>query len=182
MPHGPETTDRRQFSIFASVALGLGLVFGLFIVPLLSPAPSTGLNEPAPDFSLEVIVGGEPGSRIRLSDLKGRTVLLDFWASWCAPCRAQAPIIDAINRAYPSDRFAIVGVNTGDDPERAKQFALQSRLSYPSVYDAGEVFKGYGASGLPTLAVVDRQGILVALESGVMRRGQIEALLQTASR
>ena len=156
------------------------MVFGFFVLPMMKPAAGPLVGQPAPDFNLEVIHGGTPGSRIRLSDLKGRTVLLDFWASWCGPCREQAPILDALSREYSPDSVSVVGVNTDDTLEAARSFAKENNLSYPSVHDDGEVFLQYQGQGLPTLAVVDPSGNLVAVESRLMAKKEIKQLVEAA--
>ena len=180
MPHSAQTSDARQLWTFAAILLGAALVFGLFVLPMMKPAAGPLVGKQAPDFNLEVIHGGSPGSRIRLSDLRGRTVVLDFWASWCAPCREQAPILDALSREYSPDSVSVIGVNTDDALEAARRFASQNNLSYPSVRDEGDVFLQYQGRGLPTLAVVDPHGKLVAVESRLMGRREIEQLVETA--
>ncbi len=119
---------------------------------------------------------------MRLSELRGKTVVLDFWASWCAPCRAQAPIIDKLARQHEKDGdLVVVGVNTSDEQEAAIQFARSHNLAYTMLYDEqNQVARAYSVTGLPTLIVVDRAGKIVAVRRSVVRQKELEQLVATA--
>jgi len=162
------------------VLVGCALI-GYFVLPLLGVGKHPLVGNPAPAFDLEVISGGHPGNRIRLDDYRGRTVVLDFWATWCRPCRAQMPIIDELAREHSRD-VAVIGVNTDDALANAVAFARQSQLAYPNVYDSGEVFASYGGMGLPTLVVISPTGRVFAVRQGVTRKGALEELVRQASR
>jgi cytochrome c biogenesis protein CcmG/thiol:disulfide interchange protein DsbE len=95
--------------------LAVSFLFGLIVLPRLDPGASALLGQPAEDFALPVTHGGDPTSRIRLSDLRGQVVVLDFWASWCKPCLEQIPILAQAATAL-GERAILVGINTGDDP------------------------------------------------------------------
>jgi thiol-disulfide isomerase/thioredoxin len=128
------------------------------------------------------MVGGDPGSRLGLSDLRGRVVVLDFWASWCAPCRAQAPIIDRVAREHEGDDVTVVGVSTsGDDWGRAVRFAQSVDLSYASVFDKeGRVADAFKVQALPTLVVVDPTGVVSAVRTRSVRAEELTALIAEA--
>ncbi|MCA9633563.1 MAG: TlpA family protein disulfide reductase [Myxococcales bacterium] len=181
-PQAPKAKQRKenpnQIYITAAMVLVGALVFGLVLLPRFDPAKSPLVSEAAPDFALEVIHEGEEGARIRLSNLKGKPVLLDFWASWCGPCRMQAPIVDQIAREY-GDRLHVVGVDTGDALEPAQVFAKSAKLSYPSVFDPdGATAKGYGVSTLPTLVLIDKDGTVRMVRSSVMQRDALKAAIE----
>lgn len=166
-----------QIYITAALVLVGALVFGLVLLPRMDPSRSALVSELAPDFALDVIHEGEEGSRIRLSNLRGKPVLLDFWASWCGPCRMQAPIVDQIAREY-GDRLHVVGVDTGDALEPARVFAKQAKLSYPSVFDPdGAAAKSYAVSTLPTLVLIDKEGKVRMVRSSVMQRDALKAAI-----
>lgn len=157
-------------------------LFGYAVLPYLSRHASKAgalIGQPAPDFSLPVFHGGDAGSRIQLSSLAGHVVVLDFWASWCKPCVAQAGILSAMAPRLADD-VMIVGVNTSDSPERARQFASAHELPYPSVLDEGEAANAYGAQSLPTLIVIDRQGRISSASVGVMSESELEAAIEEA--
>lgn len=152
------------------------LLFFLVIGPMLKSKHPL-VEQPAPDFNLEVIHQGDDGSRLQLSQLRGRPVIIDFWASWCGPCRAQAPIIDEVARAKKSDAI-IVGINTNDSRASALSFARGRRLSYPSVFDpSGSVATRYAVRAMPTMVIIDREGKVRFVQTGVVSRSKIESEL-----
>ncbi len=165
-------------TIVALVALSV--LFGFAILPRIFPE-STLVGRPAPDFALDVVIGGSSGDRIHLSELKGHAVILDFWATWCEPCQVVAPILDRISRKHQDRGLVVVGVNTSDQPGLAPVFAKKKGLSYPIVYDQGEeVARRYGVSNLPTLVVINAEGRVVAIRTGLEDESSIEDLVSQA--
>ena len=177
------TPAQRTSWLPALVLLGAA-VFGYAVLPHVSrrvSATAQMVGAPAPDFSLPVFHGGDAGSRIRLSALQGNIVILDFWASWCKPCQAQARILSSLASRHTGGNVMFVGVNTADNPERAQEFAESHQLPYPSVLDGGEVADTYGASSLPTLVVIDAAGKVSDVTLGVLSAEEIEALIGAAT-
>ncbi|MFM1846830.1 MAG: hypothetical protein RL417_304, partial [Pseudomonadota bacterium] len=132
----------------------------------------TGLypGDLAPDFSLPTISGG--GSEtLKLSDLKGRVVLVNFWASWCSPCIAELPAMERLYSRLKDRGFVILGVGVDDQPESLGEFQRKYGLTFPLVVDAaGEVKSRYKLNGVPESFVIDRAGKLVMIpdpEDGV---------------
>ncbi len=137
----------------------------------LEPAPVAG--HPAPDFTLKTL----SGETVRLSDFKGRPVLVNFWASWCGPCRAEFP---DFQRAYVdnADRLVIIGVNhtTADQPDVAADFVREMGVTFPIVLDeTGETVKTYRVLGLPTTVFIDRNGIINEVFTGPINQAYIES-------
>jgi cytochrome c biogenesis protein CcmG/thiol:disulfide interchange protein DsbE len=148
--------------------------------PSVSHRRSPLVGTEAPDFALPVIYGGDPGNRIRLSELRGRVVVLDFWASWCTPCEQQARELDALARRQ-SEGVQILGVATGEAAEAAARRAQRDSLTYPSVYDThGDVAVTYDATDLPTLVVVDQKGTIAAVRTGVLDASTVGELIHQA--
>jgi len=177
------TPAQRTSWLPALVLLG-SAIFGYAVLPHVSrrvSATAQMVGQPAPDFSLPVFHGGDAGSRIRLSALQGNVVILDFWASWCKPCQAQARILSALASRHSGGNVMFVGVNTADNPERAQAFAESHQLPYPSVLDGGEVADAYGASSLPTLVVIDAAGKVSDVTLGVLGAEEIETLIGKAT-
>ena len=122
-------------------------------------------------------VGDAPAS---IDALRGKVVLLDFWATWCGPCRLLAPRLSALQARYGAQGLRVVGV-TGDSAESAAVFAQQVAMRYPIAVDRkGETSRAYDVSALPTLFVIDKRGVVrdvsVGYDQG--REAQVEALVQ----
>ncbi|MDO9114695.1 MAG: TlpA disulfide reductase family protein [Polaromonas sp.] len=99
------------------------------------------------------------GKTWRLSDLRGRAVLLNFWASWCEPCRAEMPTLQQIADFYGPDKLLVLAINFKEHPTRALQFAASTGLSLPVLLDPqGQTARAWGVKVFPTTVLVDRQG------------------------
>jgi cytochrome c biogenesis protein CcmG/thiol:disulfide interchange protein DsbE len=124
------------------------------------PAVAVAVHEPAPDFELPVV--GHQGSTIALSSLTGQVIVLNFWASWCHPCRDEAPNLrSAWERSRSQQGVLFVGVNEMDDEARAQAFQREFHMTYPSVFDpSASLAADYGFFGLPVTYVIDAQGVM----------------------
>ncbi|WP_347332699.1 TlpA family protein disulfide reductase [Marinimicrobium locisalis] len=111
--------------------------------------------EKAPDFTLK----SESGENIRLEEQRGKVVMINFWASWCAPCRKEMPLLDELYDRYKDAGFTLFGVNVEQDPEAAKKFLENVGVSFPILYDPeSDVSRTYQVSAMPTTVMVDRDG------------------------
>jgi peroxiredoxin len=121
------------------------------------PSPQIGFT--APDFTLETL----DGKSITLSDLRGQVVLINLWASWCPPCRAEMPAIDAVYRKYRDAGFVVLAVNTTyqDTESDARAFVQKLGLTFPILFDRdGATSRRYNLQGLPTSYFVGRDGVI----------------------
>jgi cytochrome c biogenesis protein CcmG, thiol:disulfide interchange protein DsbE len=119
----------------------------------------------APDFELL----SPEGIPVRLSDLRGQPVILNLWASWCPPCKAEMPALENVHRQYERDGLVVLGVNMTyqDSASRAVQFLLEEGLTFPVVMDTdGSVGRRYQMRALPTTFFIARDGMIHSLEVG----------------
>lgn len=129
---------------------------------------------PAPEFVLPMLAGGE----VELAKLRGRTVILDFWATWCAPCEVQMPILDALWREQGDGPLMIVGVSVDTDPPASVAKWVESRgFRYPIAFGDQELAMHYGILGFPSLVVIDPEGRIRARHTGVWTREEIDEQL-----
>lgn len=174
------SSDRRSINTIALV-LGIAVLAGFAVLPRIASSQSAMVGKPAPDFALPVIHNGGEGDRVQLSNLTGQAVVLSFWASWCGPCRAEAPSVDRLSRRLKDQGVTVLGVNTNDDPDKALAFARQKNLSFPILSDEeGKVGASFGVSSLPTLVIVDKNGTIVAVRSGMTDESSLESLALSA--
>jgi cytochrome c biogenesis protein CcmG, thiol:disulfide interchange protein DsbE len=175
------TTDRRQILTFLGLGAATAGLFGYAVLPYLDPGRGQLRGKTAPDFTLPVVSGGPAGNRISLSDYRGRVVVLDFWASWCGPCRAQAPILDRLAQDYEARGVSFIGINTGDEEANARAYLQTAGVSYPSVFDGqGVVARNYGATQLPTLVIISRAGVTVMIEARMISQTEFAARIDQA--
>ncbi|MFO0687587.1 MAG: TlpA disulfide reductase family protein [Myxococcota bacterium] len=134
---------------------------------------------PAPEFVLPLLAGGE----VELAKLRGRTVILDFWATWCAPCEVQMPILDALAREMGDGPLAIVGVSVDTDPPAVVAKWVEERgFRYPIAFGDQELAMHYGILGFPSLIVIDPEGRIRARHTGVWTREEIDEQLEAIAR
>jgi thiol-disulfide isomerase/thioredoxin len=175
-------SDVSPRSTLGALALVVALLLGFALLPRVFHHEISQ----APDFALEVVangasLGADHGT-LRLSELRGSAVLLDFWATWCAPCRAEAPIVDRVARRWRDKGVVVVGVNE-DKPDEGdpRAFAAEEHLSYPIVRDQGGVaMSKFDADSLPTLVVVSRTGKVTAVRAGITEDAELERLIRQA--
>lgn len=168
----------------AAVA-AVGMVGGLWVLTAMRPSDEPGavveLAGPMPELSGEAVVGGTVGPE----DYRGRPVVVNFWATWCGPCRREQPALQRLAEEYDG-RVAFVGVNHTDDRAAAREYLRQYGVTYPSVFDpAGEVAFDFEIPYLPATVLVDADGrlryrLLGAQPESSFRR-HIEAVLDAPS-
>jgi len=131
----------------------------------------------APDIAGPLLGGGN----LDVGALRGRVLVLNFWASWCAPCRVESPEFDATYRATKARGVEFVGVAVKDDEQAAKEFVANKKISYPSLFDPnGKVtlrFRDFSPRGLPYTIVLDKQGRVAAVYVSPLIRADIEPVV-----
>jgi len=119
------------------------------------------------DFSLPLAAPGAIGKLQGLNDLKGKVVFLNFWATWCGPCRAEMPSMQVLYDSYNEKGLEILAVNCGEKPEQVLSFLKANKLSFPAALDLdGKVSGVYGIQAIPTTYLIDRDGYIIARVMG----------------
>lgn len=125
-------------------------------------AGAVEVGNPAPDFVLE-----SPAGPVRLSDLRGKTVYLDFWASWCGPCRESFPWMNQMQTRYGGQGLYILGVNLDEDSQDAQSFLKSVPAKFSVAFDpAGKTPRQYGVRGMPTSVLIGPDGKVLWVHSG----------------
>jgi len=125
----------------------------------------------APDFSLPQL-NGDP---LQLSAYRGKVVLLDFWATWCEPCRVETPHLVELQNKYGAQGFQIIGVSMDDSPEPVRDFYRQFQMNYPVVMGTAKVGESYGGVlGLPIAFVIGRDGRIYTKHIGATEASVFE--------
>ncbi|MEW6046791.1 MAG: TlpA disulfide reductase family protein [Bacillota bacterium] len=137
-------------------------------------APEIG--SPAPDFTLKDL----EGRTVRLSDLRGRPVMINFWATWCPPCREEMPHIEEFVRRF-GGRIEVLGVDVGEPAELVRAFLEKNPYSWRFLLDSdGQVMERYRVFAIPTSYFIDREGIVRAVYTGAMSPEQLRGFARQA--
>ncbi len=137
------------------------------------------VGEQAPDFTL-VDLNDNP---ISLSDFRGKTVFLNFWATWCPPCRAEMPQMEALYQDYKDEDVVIIGLDIQETREEVSQYVQQGGYSWLFILDtSGKVATNYEVTAIPTSFFIDGDGIIRAVSTGAMSKRDMEIALTKAMR
>ena len=157
--------------------LGAALLMGAGVAGAAS-TPTTG---PAPDFTLRTL----DGANLRLQEQRGHVVLINFWATWCGPCRQEMPLLNKLYEKYRSSGFVLLGVNVDDDPRNAAGVATKLGVTFPVLLDSNKaVSQLYDLKTMPSTLLIDRDGQIRHLQRGYqdgyadLYEKQIRALLK----
>lgn len=168
-----------RYLVWAVAAVTLAIA--LFVLwPFLSPTahsigPEGLVGEAAPLYSLR----DDRGAVVSLDRYRGHVVVMNLWASWCPPCRAEMPDLQRLAIAYARSGLAVVGVNEGESPERARAFADSLGIHFPIWIDIGQQYgRAYAALGLPTTVILDRRGAVVHGYDGALTFAQMESAVE----
>ena len=127
------------------------------------PALAGSAGGPAPSFTLVA----RSGQDVSLAQYKGQVVMINFWASWCGPCRQEMPLLESIYKKYNRMGFTLLGVNVEPDSKAANDWLKETPVSFPILYDKdSKVSKLYDVGGMPCTVIIDRSGKLRVLHRG----------------
>jgi thiol-disulfide isomerase/thioredoxin len=139
-------------------SLCLAIAFAAGAVGSAAALAGDPIGQPAPAFSLPLRGGTAP---LGLDKLRGQIVMVNFWASWCEPCRKEFPLLDQIYKKYKAAGFTLVGVNVEPEAKDAESFIAKTPVTFPIVFDKDSaVSKLYHVAGMPTTVLIDRKGVL----------------------
>ncbi len=173
-------TPKRLLSILILLVLILGAGWiWLSRVPsdVAARAESIPLKgHPAPEFTLQTL----DGDALSLSDLQGKAVVLNFWATWCPPCRAEMPELQAAYEEYSPGGLVVLGVNQGEDQAAVKAYLEELNLTFPVVLDTQfEASEIYQVNSLPTTFFIDRDGVIREIVVGQMNAALLKQQIRS---
>src|SRR5205809_1935131 len=183
------SAHKRRIMIVIVVSLINVALLALLGSQLLVPAQDQSHNSsspvdghPAPDFTLAML-STHAASNIHLATFKGKPVLLNFWASWCDPCKQEAPLLEATWQRVQSQGIVFLGIDFEDRQSDGLGFLHTYGITYPNVIDAsGTVAINYGVTGVPETFFIDRHGIIVRKVIGELTAQTVQSNLQMIAR
>lgn len=149
----------------------------IFVASVLfvTTANAEVLEGPAPDFTLK----SRSGENVKLSELRGEVVMINFWASWCAPCRQEMPLLEDMYKKYNDLGFVLLGVNVEEDSSKAGELLREVPVSFPILFDnKNDVTKLYKVVAMPSTVMVDRDGKMRYLHRGYLPGYEAEYVKQ----
>jgi cytochrome c biogenesis protein CcmG, thiol:disulfide interchange protein DsbE len=171
---------RRRLFIAAAVLVPAVAVLALLAYGFWTDSryiPSPLLGKPAPPFTLTLF----DGSVLKLEELRGKVAFVNFWASWCVPCREEAPALEAASRAYRPRDVMFIGINIQDKEPDARAFLDEFGITYPNGIDHGsQIAVDYGVYGVPETFIIDRAGRITYKQIGAMSAATITAKVDEA--
>ena len=139
------------------------LMVCLISLMCVSMTGGASIKGPAPNFTLKSV----SGKNLKLSEMTGNVVLINFWASWCGPCREEMPLLNALHKKYEPLGFTVLGVNVEEQADKAKGFLSDFPVDFPILLDnTNKVSKQYNVIAMPTTVLVDRDGNVRYLHEG----------------
>jgi peroxiredoxin len=173
----PSPRQRANPPAFLFIAGGLLLVVAIWLL-LVNQSPSAASIEPArkgqplSDFSLKDL----GGNAVRLSDYAGQVVLINAWATWCPPCVAEMPDLQAYYQAHRAENFIILGINAGDSLSTASAFASQKGITFPILLDPNvDLLTNLGVHSFPTSILIGADGVVRSIHIGMYTGDDLES-------
>ena len=177
----PVPFSRRRVIVAAWLVAGVTALIAVLTINIAKPSSAVDtpiVGRPAPAFDLQTL----DGKRLSLGDLRGSAVVLNFWASWCIPCRGEAPLLTAANATYGPRGVHILGVVYQDSADNARDFMRRYGQTYPGLLDLeGRTAIDYAVFGIPETFFIDASGVVRSRQVGALTEAdlsrQIEAIV-----
>lgn len=188
-----QSHQRRRFLPFSGRVLFLTAVVLIVIAAIgfgwllfqpsqdQGPAGGIGIGQPAPDFTLQ----DTTGQMVKLSSFRGHPVIMNFWASYCAPCRGETPLLEQFYQAHQAQGLVILGIDEGEPLETITQYQQEYQVTYPLLLDRTLQFNAstsYDPVPLPRSYFIDAQGTVRAVFTGALTPPQLQQEFQTIGR
>ena len=175
-PKTIQTPEQHHFSLFSALLLisllALAAIFGVQLARQNMTQPTSG---PASDFELTTF----NGETFKLSDFLGQVVVLNFWASWCVPCRDEAPILEGLWQQYRTQDVVVIGIAYADNERDSLAFINEFGITYPNGADLGtRISEEYRITGVPETFVIDQNGEIVFFLPAPLTEGQLDKVLR----
>jgi cytochrome c biogenesis protein CcmG, thiol:disulfide interchange protein DsbE len=168
---------RRWLVVAAVLPLVVLAGWGFLLLGRSAAPVGARVGQPAPDFALADL----DGKPLRLSDLRGRPVIINFWASWCGPCVEEFPLLQAAASRHRADGLAMVGIVYRDNSEAARAFIARLGATWPAAMDPGEqVAQSFGIYGPPETFFIDRDGVVRGRQIGQLTAADLDRQLALA--
>ncbi len=174
--------------VLIGAAAGYLVFFGL---PSATPDSQPQPTASAPQFSIAGLETGSPapefeleaadGSMVGLTDFIGEVVLLNFWATWCAPCRTEMPLLQSTFESFKDQGFIVLGIDFDESADLVASFGDEFGLTFPLLLDpGGKIQQQYKVRGYPTTVVLDREGRIQSYHIGILTQSQLDGYLESA--
>jgi peroxiredoxin len=139
------------------------------------PLIQASKGKAAPDFALF----SHEGQEISLSDYQGQVILINWWATWCPPCKAEMPAINAFYETHQANGFVVLAVNSQEGASTVKDFIQDNGFTFPVLLDSqGQVMDRFHVRALPTSFIIDRHGVIQHIQTGEITSQQLEAIVE----
>ncbi len=180
--HQPDKTSPKKWLYLnigvaiTLIAVGVGSLLWMGQQSATSAAqPTTPGGATAPDFTLFSPAGEE----IDLSDFEGQVILVNWWATWCPPCKAEMPALNDFYETHKTDGFVVLAVNSQEGASTVKDFIQDNGFTFPVLLDSqGQVMDRYHVRALPTSFIIDRHGVIQHIQTGEISPQQLEAIVE----
>jgi thiol-disulfide isomerase/thioredoxin len=177
------TGDRGHQAIV--ILLIVAAVFAFAVLPRLLERHHPMEGKAAPTWTLPVLPGTKPPSStvtppVDLASLRGKVVVLDFWAPWCGPCREEMPTLNNLARKLAGESVVVIGVMVDGDRLDAVDFLKSAHIDYPQVEDDGQASHAYGVKTLPSIVILDKSGTVRTFHSGTWGEADVEKAIRAA--
>ena len=184
-PAPAHSGSRKRIAAAALVILAVLALIALLAVGLINRSPATGrsgatrIAKPAPPIELPLYGGGA----LSLADYAGKPVVLNFWASWCGPCRQEAPLLQRLSEEYAERGVVFIGVNIQDAESDARAYLAEYGVTYPNAHDErGAISVDYGVIGIPVTFFINRVGIVERRWVGGVRETRLRLWIDELAR